>query len=53
VAAASAAIDLAVDADFGLPSPAGSNAAIMNGSLEETAAEYAAKYKPKSKNAKR
>jgi hypothetical protein len=49
----SAAIDLVVDADVGVPSPAGSNTAIMNGSLEETAAEYAAKYKPKPKKVKK
>jgi hypothetical protein len=49
----SAALDLVVDADIGLPSPAGSNTAIMNGSLEETAAAYAAKYKPKPKKVKK
>jgi hypothetical protein len=50
---ASAVIDLVVDADIGLPSPAGSNTAIMNGSLEETTAAFAAKYKPKPKKIKK
>jgi hypothetical protein len=49
----SAVVDLAVDADIGLPSAAGSNVAIMNGSLEETLAVYAAKYKPKPKKVKK
>jgi hypothetical protein len=42
-------VDALVDADVGVPSPAGENTAIMSGSLEETAAAYAAKYKPKPK----
>jgi hypothetical protein len=46
-------IDLAVDADVGIPAPAGRNTAIMNGTLEETSAAYAAKYKPKEKKTKK
>jgi hypothetical protein len=46
-------VDLVVDADIGIPSAAGANIAIMNGSLEETAAEWAAKYKPKQRKAKK
>jgi hypothetical protein len=46
-------IDLVVDAGIGLPAPAGFNTAIMNGELEETAAVWAAKYKPKVKKPKK
>ncbi len=46
-------IDLVVDAGIGLPAPAGLNTAIMNGELEETAAVWAAKYKPKVKKPKK
>jgi hypothetical protein len=46
-------IDLVVDAGIGIPAPAGLNTAIMNGELEETAAVWAAKYKPKVKKAKK
>jgi hypothetical protein len=49
----SAVIDLAVDADVGIPALAGLNTAVMNGTLEETTAAYAAKYKPKPKKEKR
>jgi hypothetical protein len=46
-------IDLVVDAGIGLPAPAGLNTAIMSGELEETAATWAAKYKPKTKKPKK
>jgi hypothetical protein len=46
-------IDLVVDAGVGIPAPAGFNTAIMNGELEETAALWAAKYKPKVKKPKK
>ena len=46
-------IDLILDADVGIPASAGESTAIMNGSLEETAAEWAAKYKPKQKKTKK
>ncbi len=46
-------IDLVVDVGVGIPAPAGLNTAIMNGELEETAAVWAAKYKPKVKKAKK
>jgi hypothetical protein len=46
-------IDLVVDAGVGIPAPAGFNTAIMNGELEETAAVWAAKYKPKVKKTKK
>ena len=49
----SAVIDLAVDADVGIPAPAGLNTAVMNGALEETTAAYAAKYKAKPKKEKK
>lgn len=45
--------DALVDAGVGLPAPAGFNTAIMNGELEETAAVWAAKYKPKAKKPKK
>jgi hypothetical protein len=45
-------IDEAVDLDVGIPSAAGSNTAIMSGSLEETEAAFAAKYIPKEKKQK-
>jgi hypothetical protein len=45
--------DLLVDAGVGIPAPAGLNTAIMNGELEETAAVWAAKYKPKVKKPKK
>jgi len=48
----SAVVDLAVDLDVGIPAPAGENTAIMDGNLEETAEEYAAKYLPKEKKKK-
>jgi hypothetical protein len=46
-------IDLVLDADVGIPASAGSSTAIMNGSLEETASEWAVKYLPKQKKAKK
>ena len=46
-------VDLAVDADIGLPAPAGYNTAIMKGYFEETTSEYEIKYKPKEKKAKK
>lgn len=49
----SAVVDAAVDLDVGIPSPAGLNTAVMDGSLEETTAAYAAKYKPKPKKTKK
>jgi hypothetical protein len=45
--------DLLVDAGVGIPAPAGLNTAIMSGELEETAAVWAAKYKPKVKKPKK
>jgi hypothetical protein len=48
-----ALIDPVVDLDVGIPSSAGQNTAIMNGTFEETAAVYAAKYKPKPKKGKK
>jgi hypothetical protein len=47
--ALSGVIDPVLDLDVGIPSPAGANTAIMSGSLEETPAVFAAKYKPKPK----
>ncbi len=49
----SPAVDLAVDGDVGIPAPAGYNTAIMDGTLEETTAELAARYKPKQKKGKK
>jgi hypothetical protein len=46
-------LDAVVDAGIGIPSPAGTNAAVMSGELEETAAVWAAKYKPKVKKPKK
>jgi hypothetical protein len=46
-------IDLVLDADVGIPASAGSSTAIMNGSLEEAASEWVAKYKPKQKKTKK
>jgi len=46
-------IDLVLDADVGIPAQAGLSTAIMDGSLEETASEWAAKYKPKQKKTKK
>jgi len=46
-------IDPGVDLIVGIPAPAGFNTAIMNGPLEETNAEFAAKYKPKPKKTKK
>jgi hypothetical protein len=46
-------LDAVVDAGIGLPAPAGTNAAVMTGELEETAAVWAAKYKPKVKKPKK
>ncbi|HTU79580.1 MAG TPA: hypothetical protein VMF09_12550 [Solirubrobacteraceae bacterium] len=45
----SSVVDEVVDLDVGIPSAAGENTAIMSGSLEETAAEYAAKYNKPAK----
>jgi hypothetical protein len=45
-------VDLAVDADVGLPASAGQSTAIMTGSLAETSAELAKKYLPKPKKKK-
>jgi hypothetical protein len=42
-------IDLAVDLQVGLPAPAGTNTAIMNGGLEETTSFWVKKYKIKTK----
>jgi hypothetical protein len=49
----SSLIDIVVDADVGIPSAAGSNTAIMDGSLEETPVQWAVKYKPKQKKPKK
>jgi hypothetical protein len=46
-------VDLAVDADVGLPASAGQSTAIMNGTLAETSAELAKKYLPKQKKKKK
>jgi hypothetical protein len=46
-------IDLVLDADIGIPAQAGQSTAIMDGSLEEAASEWVAKYKPKQKKAKK
>ena len=46
-------LDAVVDAGIGIPSPAGTNAAVMSGELEETAAVWAEKYKPKVKKPKK
>lgn len=45
-------VDLAVDADIGLPAAAGKNTAIMNGSLEQTTAAFVKQYGPKPKKKK-
>jgi hypothetical protein len=44
-----AVTDNVVDAASGIPSPAGSNTAIMRGMAEETKSEFAVKYRPKVK----
>jgi hypothetical protein len=49
----STVLDLVVDAGIGIPAPAGLNAAILSGELEETNAIWAAKYKPKVKKPKK
>jgi hypothetical protein len=49
---ASPIIDLAVDADVGLPAPAGLNTAIMSGELADTGANNVVKYLPKKKKKK-
>jgi hypothetical protein len=46
-------VDLAVDADVGIPAVAGKSSAIMKSTLYETKAEYAEKYIPKEKKPKR
>jgi hypothetical protein len=46
-------LDAVVDAGIGIPSPAGTNTAVMSGELEETASVWAAKYKPKVKKPKK
>jgi hypothetical protein len=46
-------VDLAVDADVGLPASPGQSKAVMDGTLEETAAELAKKYLPKPKKKKK
>jgi hypothetical protein len=46
-------VDLAVDADIGLPAPAGLNTAIMKGSFEETTSEFEIRYKAKPKKEKK
>jgi hypothetical protein len=46
-------LDAVVDAGIGIPSPAGTNTAVMSGELEETASVWAAKYKPKIKKPKK
>lgn len=46
-------VDEVLDADIGLPAEAGKNTAIMTGSLEETTAEFAHKYLPKTKKKKK
>jgi len=51
--ALSPVVDLAVDADVGIPSSAGSSTAIMKSTLYETTAELAKKYIPKEKKAKK
>ncbi len=51
--ALSAIIDPIVDLDTGLPAKAGESKVVMTASLEETAAKWAAKYKPKVKKAKK
>jgi hypothetical protein len=49
----SSVIDLVLDLDVGIPASAGQNTAIMEGTLEETSKEYALKYLPKPKKAKK
>lgn len=51
--ALSAIIDPIVDLDTGLPAKAGESKVVMTATLEETAAKWAAKYKPKVKKAKK
>lgn len=51
--ALSAIVDPIVDLDIGLPAEAGKSKVVMTATLEETAAEWAAKYKPKVKKAKK
>ncbi len=46
-------VDPIVDLDIGLPAAAGKSKVVMTATLEETAAEWAAKYKPKVKKAKK
>ncbi len=51
--ALSAIVDPIVDLDIGLPAEAGKSKVVMTATLEETAAKWAAKYKPKEKKAKK
>jgi hypothetical protein len=51
--ALSPVVDLAVDADVGIPAVAGKSSAIMKSTLYETKAEYAEKYIPKEKKTKK
>jgi hypothetical protein len=51
--ALSAIVDPIVDLDIGLPAEAGKSKVVMTATLEETAASWAAKYKPKVKKAKK
>ncbi len=46
-------VDAVVDADVGIPAPAGLSTAIMKGALEEAYAEEVEKYKPKPKKEKK
>jgi len=46
-------VDPLVDTIVGIPAPAGFNKAVLTGTLEETSAENAAKYKPKVKKEKK
>jgi hypothetical protein len=49
----SAIVDPIVDLDIGLPAQAGKSKVVMTATLEETAAKWASKYKPKVKKAKK
>jgi hypothetical protein len=51
--ALSPVVDLAVDADVGIPAVAGKSSAVMKSTLYETKAEYAERYVPKEKKPKR
>lgn len=51
--ALSAIIDPIVNLDAGLPASPGQSRVVMTASLEETASEWAAKYKPKVKKSKK